>query len=152
MALSPHHYNLHLINQAIGETTDRLNYIFIKSQHPKDDELTKRAALAVVDRLNNLTSVNRKLCLVYELRYIKSAYINQRYDISVKNLKELIVTIGVKPSDAEFSSTVHLFVDDPKRAEVKGVSRVSLYGSSANCVADFEMRLYCSCKGLTRMT
>ena len=120
-------------------------------EHPKDDELTKRAALAIVDRLNNLTSVNRKLCLVYKLRYIKSAYINQRYDISVKNLKELIVTIGVKPSDAEFSSTVHLFVDDPKRAEVKGVSRVNLYGRSANCVDDFEMRLYCSCKGLTNM-
>ena len=38
-ALNPHNQNLCLIDQAGGETDDASKYIFIKSQHPKNDEL-----------------------------------------------------------------------------------------------------------------
>ena len=38
-ALNPRHWNLRLIDQAGGETDDVSKYIFIKSQHPKHDEL-----------------------------------------------------------------------------------------------------------------
>ncbi|XP_067942123.1 uncharacterized protein [Watersipora subatra] len=116
------------------------------SEYPLDNKLTQEAAQAIVDRVNELTEVNRNLCLTYQLRYIKAANINHRYDIQDSNINELLVTIGMKPSDAEFSATVHVYSDGSKKAEVKGISRVSLYGQSANCVADFEMRLYCSCK------
>ncbi|XP_067943074.1 uncharacterized protein [Watersipora subatra] len=95
------------------------------SEYPLDDKLTQEAAQAIVDRVNELTEVNRNLCLTYQLRYIKAANINHRYDIQDSNINELLVTIGMKPSDAEFSATVHVYSDGSKKAEVKGISRVS---------------------------
>ena len=38
-ALNPRHQNLRLIDQARGETTDGSDYIFIRSQHLKDDKM-----------------------------------------------------------------------------------------------------------------
>lgn len=112
----------------------------------KTDHLTKLAAEAVVKRLNDITSIEGGKCVKYELRHVIKSLLNTRHDLRNDEITKLSVTVAVKPSSAEFSATVHISAD--RNAVVQGISRVSLYGSSANCVKDFEMRLYCTCKGL----
>lgn len=112
---------------------------------PVTDRLSKVAALAIVYRVNNITEIERKKCVVYKLHHIIKSLHNIRSDLADGNIAELSVTVRVTPSRAEFSATVHVYLDDSQPASVRGISRVSLYGNSANCVEDFRMRLYCTC-------
>lgn len=113
--------------------------------HPLTDPLSIEAGIAVVNYVNTITSsVEGSKCMVYRLRHIIAAYKHKRYDI--EGTTEVAVTVAMTPSSAEFSATVHLFPDGSQSAEVKGISRVSLYGNTADCVDDAQMRLYCTCK------
>lgn len=111
--------------------------------NPASDKHLQIAAQAVVDKLNDITKTHRH-CVRYKVKSITYGVKNVRHDIPPSQLDEYVVNVAVTPSTAEFSATVHIFKDGRSPA-VQGISRVSLYGNTADCVSDFELRLYCTC-------
>jgi len=116
------------------------------TEYPLTDILSVKAAQAVVDRLNKINEVAKGKCLIYKVDKVIQSYRQNRHDLTDGNIVEMSVTVRVMPSDAQFSATVHVYLDDSLPPAVKGISRVSLYGSSADCVDDFRLRRYCTCK------
>lgn len=111
--------------------------------YPLNNTLTLRAADAVVHEINRITNTTQEgPCVKYMLRSIISSYINQRHDLADTDIIELSVKLAVTPSEAEFSSIVHIL---PSEIIVQGVERTNSYSDTADCVQDFWMKLYCTC-------
>nr|XP_022342983.1 uncharacterized protein LOC111136430 [Crassostrea virginica]XP_022342984.1 uncharacterized protein LOC111136430 [Crassostrea virginica] len=133
------------------------------------DPVTKKAAVAIVDFMNNLTEKFRSKCHSLSLKEIKSAMVLQsnpyiaRFlgsaDVDGRIPKEsnnaidksalYQLTLQTSPGDGVFETTVKYFAKKDKFVmSEREISRINKYGNAANCVYTDapHLRQYCYCK------
>lgn len=133
-------------------------------------DLVKRAANAVVDKINIYTSEERRLCHSLTLSNITWAgklqprktllkfktnrdldgYLADLTSTSTKITKELYqVQVHVQPGDSIFeASLTHNLFTDQFIVKITDVSRINLYGKQANCIMkkNPDLRKFCYCR------
>lgn len=141
-----------------------LNYVNTTTQ------LVKRAAMAIVDRINVYTSEERHLCHGLILANISWAGIlqprqtllkfKQNRDLdgfiadltstSTKITKELYqIQVYVLPGLSIFeASLTHNLLTDQFLVNITDVSRINMYGDQAKCILDKnpDLRKFCYCR------
>lgn len=135
-----------------------------------NSDLVKRAANAVVDKINIYTSEERHLCHLLTLSNITWAgslqprktllkfksnrdldgYLADLSSTTTKITKDLYqLQIHVQPGDSIFeaSLTHNLFIDQ-FNVNITDVSRINMYGNQARCIMDKnpDLRKFCYCR------
>lgn len=133
-------------------------------------ELVKRAANAVVDRINVYTSADRRLCHILMLSNITWAgslqprqtllkfkqnrdldgYLADLTSTTTKITKDLYqLQIHVQPGDSIFEASLshNLFIDQFS-VNITDISRINVYGDQARCILDQnpDLRKFCYCR------
>lgn len=133
-------------------------------------EAVKRAANAVVDKINIYTSEDRRLCHILSLSNITWAgklqprktllkfkrnrdldgYIADLSSTSTKIIKELYqLQVHVQPGDSVFeASLTHNLFTDQFIVNITDVSCINVYGNQARCIYDKnpDLRKFCYCR------
>lgn len=133
-------------------------------------DMVKRAANAVVDKINVFTSDERHLCHILRLSNITWAgtlqprqtllkfkqnrdldgYLADLSSTSTKITKELYqVQVHVQPGDSIFeASLTHSLSTGQFIVNITDVSRINMYGDQARCILDKnpDLRKFCYCR------
>lgn len=133
-------------------------------------ESVKRAANAVVDKINVYTSENRRLCHILSLSNITWAgklmprktllkfkqnrdpdgYLADLTSTSTKITKELYqLQVHVQPGGSIFeASLTHNMFTNQYIVNITDVSRINAYGDQARCILDKnpDLRKFCYCR------
>lgn len=133
-------------------------------------DMVKRAANAVVDKINVYTSDERHLCHILRLSNITWAgtlqprqtllkfkqnrdldgYLADLSSTSTKITKELYqVQVHVQPGDSIFeASLTHNLSTGQFIVNITDVSRINMYGDQARCILDKnpDLRKFCYCR------
>ncbi|CAM1298194.1 Uncharacterised protein g2060 [Pycnogonum litorale] len=103
----------------------------------------KMAAIAVVERINMITSESRDKCAEFKLDYIISALsLNSLKSFGKGLLYQLMLTVS--PSGAEFEATVEK-VDKHKFLIQGSISRINRYGNQSYCIHGPVLKRFCYC-------
>lgn len=133
-------------------------------------ELVKRAANAVVDKINIYTSEERRLCQILTLSNVTWAgklqprktllkfkqnrdldgYLADLSSTSTKITKDLYqLQIHVNPGNSIFeASLTHNLFTNQLSVNITDVSRINMYGNQARCIMDKnpDLRKFCYCR------
>ncbi len=108
-----------------------------------NNEAIFNAAKFMVNYINNKILKNQNMCIKREFLRIKSAK-----NVGNSALDKFSIIIEVSPDNAVFDGLVKITkIRSEKTFRVIGqISRISLYGDTANCIEDNYLKNYCFCK------
>lgn len=105
---------------------------------------TKVATLAsefLVDYINNqLLKSYSNICVQYKLKAMKS------FQVVDKKLNKYSIIFETSPNNAVFDALVDVSNDNERFEVIGKVTRISLYGKTADCMLKYELKNYCYCK------
>lgn len=115
----------------------------------KEDPLVQRGAHVLVDWINNEVSEKTKNmntsdshCASFNLSSVESVVSSE----TTKHI-DYRIKFNVVPSDASFDAIVRSYREGPEKLELIGsVSRLTEYGSTADCVYDSKLKVFCFCE------
>lgn len=102
--------------------------------------LSEKGAISIVEHINEvLLEKHKDICAPLVFKKLNDAQIVD------KNLQKYSVIFETGPNGAIFDGLVQLKEND-KFELIGKISRINLYGSTANCMADYFLKNFCYCK------
>ena len=121
----------------------------------------------IVKEVNRILRPESANCVKLSLKYIQSALEqrpndqfvqcqnssqcsqtgNQRFKYE-SSLKQYLVTIGVRPSNALLEATVNYDRSSQRMVLLGEISRINSYANQSNCISDPYLRKYCFCRNI----